>query len=170
MEEIFFESIAYILPASVTGLTVYFIFRNMLKQQLGILRVQVLSEKKKEGLPIKLKANERMLLFCERIHPSKLVMRIPPISENPKDYANLLVTTIEQEFEHNLVQQLYISQQTWAAILAARKATIQTIRTAAENVNSAKNIQENILNEYSKRIPLTETTKEFIKKEVKDLL
>lgn len=170
MEEKIFESIAYILPASVTGLTVYFIFRNMLKQQFNILKIHVLSEKKKEGLPIKLKANERMLLFCERIHPSKLVIRIAPISENPKDYANLIVSTIEQEFEHNLVQQLYVSKETWMAVIASKKAIIHKLKQTAEGSSSASNFRENILNDYSKVLPPTETTIAIIKNEVKKLL
>ena len=170
MEDKIFESIAYILPAAVTGFVVYYMFRDMLKQQVDTLRMQVLKEKKKEGLPIKLKACERMLLFCERIHPSKLVIRVSPISNNPEDYANLLISTIEQEYEHNLVQQLYMSQQTWVAILAAKKAIIQKIRTTAEKASSSKDVQENILIDYSQNVSPTETAKEFIKNEVKDLL
>lgn len=167
MEDKLIESIAYILPAVVTGLVAYYIFRDMLKQQTNYQKMQVLSEKKKETLPIKLKACERMLLFCDRINPSKLVIRVHPISNKPKDYANLLASTIEQEFEHNLVQQLYVSQQTWVAILAAKKAVIQKIRVTAENANEAKDIVENILIDYSKNISPTDTAKEFIIREVK---
>jgi hypothetical protein len=35
---------------------------------------------------------------------------------------------IEQEFEHNLTQQLYLSDASWTIILTAKNNTIQMIR------------------------------------------
>ena len=75
-------------------------------------------------LPIKLQAYERLLLFCERINPVKMLVRIQPISDNTNAYLQLLIANIEQEFEHNLVQQIYISDDTWTAIIATKRAII----------------------------------------------
>lgn len=170
MEDQLIESIFYILPALVTGYVAYYMFNGLLKQQSNIQKMALLSERKKESLPIKLQAYERMLLFCERINPVKMLVRVQPISKSTKDYKELLISTIQQEFEHNLVQQIYISNETWLAIVAAKQAIIQKIRQVAETSNSANDLRENILIDYSKTAPPTDTAISFIKNEVRKLL
>ncbi|WP_299016780.1 hypothetical protein [uncultured Polaribacter sp.] len=170
MEDKIIESIAYILPAAVTGFVAYYMFNGFINNKNEEKRLELLALRKKEALPTKLQANERMLLFCDRINPVKMLMRIQPISDNTPDYLQLLLANIEQEYEHNLVQQIYISDETWMAILAAKNAVINKLRQLSETSNSANDLRENVLIDYSKTLPPTETAIAFIKKEVKDLL
>jgi hypothetical protein len=170
MEDKIIESIAYILPAAVTGFVAYSIFKGFISLQKSEKKLELLSNKSKESLPIKLKAYERMLLFCDRICPIKIVVRITPLSENTNDYLELLLANIEQEFEHNLVQQIYISKDSWTAIIAAKNAVINKLKQVADKANSANDLRENILIDYSKIIPPTETAIAFIKYEVNKLL
>ena len=170
MEDKLLESIAYILPAAVTGFVAYYMFNGFLNQQKTEQKFEHLAKKRKESIPIKLQAYERMLLFCERINPVKMLVRIKPISENTNDYLQLLIGNIEQEFEHNLVQQIYISNETWTAIVAAKSAVINKLKQVAENSNSANDFRENVLLDYSKTLPPTETAISFIKSEVRKLL
>ncbi|PQJ78415.1 hypothetical protein [Polaribacter porphyrae] len=170
MEDKLMESIAYILPAAVTGFVAYYMFNGFLQQQTTEKKMAVLAERKKEALPIKLKAYERMLLFCDRINPVKMLLRVKPLSENTNDYLQLLIANIDQEFEHNLVQQIYISNESWTAIIAAKRAVINKLKMVAEDSNSANDFRENVLIDYSKKLPPTETAIDFIKSEVKKLL
>jgi hypothetical protein len=170
MEDQLLESIAYILPAVVTGLVAYYMFNGFIKQQNIDKNQILLSERKKETLPIKLQAYERMLLFCERINPVKMLVRIKPLSENTPDYLQLLIANIEQEFEHNLVQQIYISNDCWTAILATKNSVINTLKQVAETSNSANGLRENAIIHYSKTLPPTETAILFIKNEVTKLI
>jgi hypothetical protein len=110
------------------------------------------------------------MLFCDRINPVKMLIRIPPISTNTNDYLHLLTANIEQEFEHNLVQQIYISNDSWTAIVAAKSAIILKLKQVAESAKTANELRENILIDYSKTLPPTETAIAFIKNEVKNLL
>jgi hypothetical protein len=170
METQILESIAYILPAAITGLVAYYMFNGFIKHINSEKKLEVLVAQKKEGLPIKLKACERLLLFCDRINPVKMLLRIPPISENTNDYLQLLIANIEQEFAHNLVQQIYISEATWTAIYAAKNAVINKLKQIAENAASANDLREKMLIEYSKSTPPTATAIAFIKNEVRKLL
>jgi hypothetical protein len=77
-------------------------------------------------LPLRL-AYERMTLFMERINPSQLMVRIV-LSENKTTIK--FCNSIEQEFEHNLSQQIYISEKCWSIIVTAKNATIQMMRLA----------------------------------------
>ena len=170
MEDKILESIAYILPAAVTGFVAYYMFNGLIQQQNSTLKMQLLAERKKESLPIKLQAYERMLLFCERINPVKLLLRVKPLSENTNDYLQLVIASIDQEFEHNLVQQIYISKDAWLSIIASKRAVINKLKQVAEDSNSANDLRENILIDYSKTLPPTETAVAIIKSEVKKLL
>ena len=170
MEDKLLESIAYILPAAVTGFVAYYMFNGFIRQQNAEKKLALMAQKKKESLPIKLQAYERMLLFCERINPVKILVRIQPISENTDAYLQLLIANIEQEFEHNLVQQIYISDDVWVAILASKRAIINKLKQTAETSKSANDLRENVLIDYSKMVPPNETAIAFIKNEVKKLL
>jgi hypothetical protein len=170
MEDKLTESIAYTLPAVVLALVVWYVLKSFLAQQTQEKKYAILAEKKKESLPVQLQAYERMLLFCERINPIKMLVRIKPISNNVNDYLQLLINNIEQEFEHNLVQQLYVSKETWMAIIAAKTAVTNKLKQVAETSNSANDLRENVLIDYSKILPPTATAIDFIKSEVKQLL
>ncbi|MGY0407012.1 MAG: DUF7935 family protein, partial [Polaribacter sp.] len=112
MENKLLESIAYILPAAVTGFVAYYMFNGFINNKNSEKKLELLVQQKKEALPIKLQAYERLLLFCDRINPIKMLLRVSPISTNTNDYLQLLIANVEQEFEHNLVQQIYISNDT----------------------------------------------------------
>tara|TARA_R110002050_G_scaffold8499_1_gene31419 strand:+ start:433 stop:945 length:513 start_codon:yes stop_codon:yes gene_type:complete len=170
MEDKIFESIAYILPAAVTGFVAYYMFNGFIKSQNSERKLEILAAKRKDSLPIKLQAYERLLLFCERINPVKMLLRIQPLSTDTNEYLQLLIANIEQEFEHNLVQQIYISDDSWTAIYAAKSAVINKLKQVAENSSSANELRENVLIDYSKTLPPTETAIAFIKNEVKRLL
>lgn len=170
LEDQLLASIAYVLPALVTGYVAYYMFKSYLTQQNSDKSLALLMDKKRESLPVKLQAYERMLLFCERIHPTKLVLRIQPISDSSSEYVSLLILTIEQEFEHNLVQQLYVSEEAWSGILIAKNTVIQIFTNTLEKSKTANEIIENILIDCSKSKQITETAIEIIKIEVKKVL
>lgn len=170
MEYKLLESIAYILPAIVTGLVAYFMFNGFIKNQNSDKKLALLVAKKKDSLPIRLQACERLMLFCERINPVKMLVRIQPLSADTNDYLQLLIGNIEQEFEHNLVQQIYISDDSWTAISAAKSAVINKLKQVAKISNSANDLRENVLIDYSKTLPPTATAIAFIKNEVKKIL
>ena len=85
------KTVVPILPATVTGLVAYYMFKGFIKHQDTSKKLALLSERKKDTLPVSLQAYERMLFFCERINPIKMLVRIKPLSENKRDYLQLLI-------------------------------------------------------------------------------
>ncbi|KAB1159623.1 hypothetical protein F7018_04755 [Tenacibaculum aiptasiae] len=170
MEDQILEGLAYALPALITGGVAYLILSRFIEQDNSEKKFQALVEKKRESLPIKLQAYERLLLFCERINPTKLLTRVKPIGDDTNNYLQLLIANIEQEFEHNLVQQLYVSEDSWKAILAAKLGIIAKFRKSAETAETAKDFRENILIDYSQSENPTQTSITFLKQEVKKLI
>lgn len=101
---------------------------------------------KNEGLkiilPLRLQAYERFVLFLERIHPSNLIMRLNSPDLSAYQLQSLLVRTIREEFEYNLSQQLYISNQAWELIKNAKEETISMINQASAKVGEQAHSSE----------------------------
>ena len=170
MEDKIIESIGYLLPATVTGYIAYYMFNRFVSKTDGNTRANVLAKKNKVVLTVKLQAYERLLLFSDRINPTKILVRIPPISENTQEYLQLLMGNIEQEFEHNLVQQMYVSTDAWTAVVGAKNAVLKKLKHVAESAKNANALRETVLIDYSKSISPTETAIAIIKNDVKKLL
>ncbi len=168
-EEIF-QLFAYLLPAVVTGIVAFYFFRLHTKNEEGRRRYLLHKDSQKNTLPIRLQAYERMALFLERIAIPSLVVRVGPKSSSKNDYENLLIKSIENEFEHNLSQQIYMTDECWNVIKAAKSATIQMIRKAGmSESDSADKLREDILNETMEKQSPSATALSYVKKEVGEL-
>lgn len=165
------ELVCYTIPAIITGLVAYYFFNLHTKNEEGRRRYLLNKEGQKDMLPLRLQAFERMTLFLERINPGKLLIRISPNSEDKIDYENLLISTIEQEFEHNLTQQIYLSDECWNVIVSAKNATIQIIRRTnrTKEVVTANNLREHIMTDLMDKQSPSSVALSYIKKEVQYL-
>jgi hypothetical protein len=165
------ELLSYTLPAVVTGLVAYYFFDLHTKNEEGRRRYLLNKEAQKNALPLRLQAFERMTLYMERINPTKLLIRIAPLSQDKNDYENLIIAQIEQEFEHNLTQQIYMSEECWTIIVTAKNATIQMIRKAnmSDRVDSADKLREVLLNDLMEKQSPSNAALAYIKNEVGQL-
>ena len=141
------ELASYTLPSLITGVVAYQFFNLHTKDEAGRRRFLLHREAQKTALPIRLQAYERMTLFLERISLNQLLIRIAPISTIKTDYEQLIIAHIEQEFEHNLTQQIYITDECWTMILTAKNTIIQTIRKTAldETITNSDKLREKVL-------------------------
>jgi hypothetical protein len=94
----------------------------------------VIQEDRKTLLPLRLQACERLVLFLERIHPQAMLVRLVQPGMSAQQLQVLLVSTIREEFEYNLSQQIYISPTTWDLIRSAREETARLVNRAAAAV------------------------------------
>lgn len=161
----------FAIPSLITGVIAYYFFREHTKNEDGRRRFLLKKDLQVTAMPLRLQAYERMALFLERITPSKLLIRTAPLSSDKEDYVALLIHTIEQEFEHNLSQQIYISDECWNIITTAKNAIIQLIRKAnlLEKTDTANKLREVVLTEMMERRSPTDVALSFIKEEVSDL-
>lgn len=123
------------LPSLIVFAAVYFTFRQYHQQQL---RLQMLESKKgKEGvtLPLRLQAYERLLLLCERIDFADLMLRLILPGTSAREIKSAMLVAVQQEFEHNLTQQLYVSPELWQVLMAAKNKTMDVISYAAEGLS-----------------------------------
>lgn len=166
------ELLAYTLPALITGIIAYYFFNAHLKNEEGRRRYLLQKELQKEALPLRLQAYERMALFLERINPAKLLIRIAPFSDDKNAYENFLIQQIEQEFEHNLTQQIYLSEDCWTVITTAKNSIIQNIRkaTMSEKVDTSHKLREVILSDLLDKQSPSYIAVSYLKTEVIQLM
>lgn len=65
---------------------------------------------------LQLQAYERLILLVDRIALPNLIGRVNQQGLSAKEMQALLVQTIKQEFEYNVTQQIYVTQESWDAV------------------------------------------------------
>lgn len=165
----FFEILKLILPAGIVFLTTYYLVKNFLDQDKGKKVMDLKLANQAVLTPLRLQAYERMVLFLERINPSSMVMKTNKAVSAPILQAELL-KTIRNEFEHNLSQQIYMSNKAWEAVIQAKEETIKIINVSASKVGPNANGMELAQIIVTISSQLTElpakAAVEFIKKEI----
>lgn len=161
-----------LLPAIVVGVLSFYFFNAHTKQEEGRRRFLLHQDNQKNALPQRLQAYERLALFLERIAPGNLLTRVKPYNDDKYDYEALLVKTIEQEYEHNLAQQIYVSPECWNVIRISKNATISIIRKTnmSEKIDGSDRLRETILRDLIDNQAPSETGLSFIKKEVGEFI
>ena len=162
----------YTLPALITGAVAYYSFQSFITSEENRRKFHLLKENQKQALPLKLQAYERLALFLERINPTKILIRVAPLSDSKVDYQNLLIQHIEQEYEHNLTQQIYVSDECWSMIVTAKNTIIQNIRKTVLNpeITTSDKLRESILTNMFDSESVSSIALGYLKNEVKDIL
>jgi hypothetical protein len=121
------EIIKITVPALVVFFTVYYVLKLFLEKD----RERHMAEMKKEQIgssfPLKMQAYERLAIFCERISIPNLLLRVRRENMSADDLRLALMMAIRQEYEHNISQQVYISDKLWEIIVLARDETNKVI-------------------------------------------
>ncbi|MDY7394164.1 hypothetical protein UMM65_02845 [Aureibaculum sp. 2210JD6-5] len=165
------ELLSYTLPAIITGMVAVFFFKQISKNESNRRTYNLLKENQKTALPLRLQAYERMTLFLERISPSNLLVRVVPSSEDKPAYFKKLLANVEQEYEHNLAQQIYISSDCWKTIVTAKNSTLNVLKEAMlqGEVKTANAMREAVLQQQLNEETPTQVAIEYVKQEVKKI-
>lgn len=132
--EVLLEIIKVTVPALIVFLTVYLLMKEHRKKEENLIRIKVQADRlKREANPTKIHAYERLALFCERIKIDKLIMRLRTDEGSTEALKQAMIMAIQQEYDHNVTQQIYVSQQLWEIIQLAKSETISIVKDAADN-------------------------------------
>jgi len=121
------EFLKYIVPSLlIGGLSMYFL-KAFFQEENNKRRYQLKVSSIKQTTPIRFQAYERLTLLLERISMVSLARRIPMSIDSTELYKNILIKQINDEFDHNLSQQIYVTPELWNMIITAKNATIVAI-------------------------------------------
>ena len=168
------EILKIILPALFVLITAYVLLDKLLKNEEKRRNYKLLMENRNTTLPMRLRAYERLILVLERTSPNQLLINTIQPEMNCIEFQTALLTTVRNEFGHNLSQQIYVSNATWSAVKASQESIIKLINACAaqhQPTDAAAALAEHIITVYndSEQTP-TEQATEILKAEVNLLL
>lgn len=168
------QSIALLFPLIIVFLFVYYMLKSFFDQFEKQRKQETRMKFSEETLPIRLQAYERVTLFLERMKPELMIMRLAQPNMNTVDLQQAILENIRSEYEHNLSQQIYLSSEAWAHVIAARQSMIQLVSTSASNEKPDAPYMEyatSLLEEYgSINDDPTSLAIKFLQEEVKEIL
>lgn len=149
--EIAFQLICFMLPSISFFAAAYFftmkwndLQRDKLKAQNALALKQqnagqsqpLINENKRLFFPMQVDAYQRIVLFLERIAPNNIVMRLNNPALPARAFQQVLLDNIRQEYEHNLAQQIFVSQDAWYLARSSKDETVKIINMAASRLSS----------------------------------
>jgi hypothetical protein len=133
--EYVFELLKITIPALTVFLTVYVLLREFLSKQYEKSVLDFKQAQMKTTLPLRLGAYERLSMLCERISLPNLIMRLRTQESTVETLQYALMMAVQQEFEHNITQQVYVSENLWAIIKIAKEDTLGCVNEAAQSLD-----------------------------------
>jgi hypothetical protein len=169
--ETFIDLIKILGPALIVLYAVFLMLRSFQTARLDEIREMTRKQSADTVLPNRLQAYERMVLLLERITPSNLIPRLNNGQYTAQEFQQILIHEIRQEYQHNLAQQIYLSEQAWLYISTAVEDTVtmvnevaMTLEDKATSLDLAKGIFESGVTKETISQAIS-----FIKKEVQTL-
>jgi hypothetical protein len=148
--EIVTDLLKILLPAAVVLYAMFLTVKSFLQKDIYHKQMEVKMKNTETVLPIRLQAYERICLLLERIMPNNLILRINDSSYSARQLHHLLLSDMREEFNHNLSQQVYMSDEAWSLVKNAVESLTSEINKAAQEVDGeaksielAKKIMEN---------------------------
>ncbi len=123
-----------LIPASIVLYAAYLMVRSFIQREIELKKLEVRSRSIETILPARLQAYERMALFLERISPQNLLIRLNNPGYSARDFQKILLDEIRSEYNHNVSQQVYMSEEVWNQVKNAKEDLIILINEAASRI------------------------------------
>ncbi|MFY0591272.1 hypothetical protein [Roseivirga sp.] len=123
------EFLMILIPATLVMYAMFLVVRNFLQKQFDHRLLDLKIKNNETVIPIRLQAYERIALLLERISPNNMLIRLSDPSMSAFAFQQLLLKEIREEFNHNLSQQVYMSEEVWSKV----RVTVNDIVTAVQD-------------------------------------
>ena len=138
------EFILDLLKYAFAGLIVFFtgwyVVKTYLNEKFNFQRMELKKAGLKHTLPLRLQAYERIVLFLERINPESMLIRLHTPGMSAREMQTLVISEIRLEYQHNISQQIYMSDSAWKTVRQVKEETISminnTVNVLPENTSS----------------------------------
>lgn len=137
--DIFISIIQIVLPAGLALYGVYLMIRSFINRDLEKAKLEIRNKSIETVLPNRLQAYERVVLFLERISPQNLLVRINNGEYTSGEFHQILLSEIRNEYNHNVSQQIYMSNEAWELLKSAKEDLIMTINEASSAMSDKNN-------------------------------
>lgn len=161
------------IPAVLILYTAYLLVRSFMNKQLEELHLNIRHKNQEIVLPVRLQAYERMCLLLERINPNNLIPRLNEKDMTAKQLQGLMVSEIRSELNHNLSQQVYMSNDAWMYVSSAVEQLISMINESGNEMTAESSSLDLAKTVFEKNMRNDQDTirgaLSFIKGEIREL-
>ena len=127
------EVLKYTLPGLLVLIASWVVLHQLLKEERDRRDYELNKNTRKEVTSIRLRGYERLSLLLERTTPEHILRDIDLNGLTVRQLQILLLKTIRTEFDHNLSQQIYVSDDTWDSILLVQEELGRFVSTVAQS-------------------------------------
>lgn len=114
------DLLRYTIPSLIVLCAAWIIAHTFYKNEEKKRMHELKRAAQKEISPIRLRAYERLALVLERTQPEHMLLELNINELSVMQLQQTLLRQIRQEFDHNLSQQIYVSEELWDKIILAR--------------------------------------------------
>jgi len=120
--------------------SVVFLFIYKLKFQKKIeKKIEKKTKKNEVNINLKMQAFERLTILLERTEPYRLLSLIDK-SEKDLDKIELtLLNSLVSEYEYNLSQQVYVSDNLWNLVIISKNKSVAIISSVKSSLSNKSN-------------------------------
>jgi hypothetical protein len=122
-----------VLPAGLVIYGMYLTIMSFMKKEREKMAVELKTANNQVITPLRIQAGERLCLLLERITPNNLVRRVNNPEYSAREFYGQLLNEVREEFNHNLSQQVYFSDETWESVRRAVESVVTIINTAMQD-------------------------------------
>ena len=127
---IFLDIMKAVLPAVLVIIVAYSMLSKFINSGLEKMRMEQRFKTSSSVVPIKLQAYERLVLFLERNSLQALIREHNSPNVSATALRSLMISVLNQEYNHNLSQQIYVSSQAWSMLKVVKEEIIVFINNA----------------------------------------
>jgi CRISPR/Cas system endoribonuclease Cas6 (RAMP superfamily) len=171
--EILYDLLKITIPSVIVAYLAYLLVRSFLQNKLEEVLLAMRQKNQEVALPIRLQAYERICLLLERTAPANLAQRLSNAEYTAGEFQQIMIHEIRQEYNHNLSQQVYVSNDAWMYISSAIEQVISDINAAArgldEKANSIDLVKLVLEAESEKEVNVLQQALTFVKEEARNL-
>ncbi len=132
----FIAVLLFLVVFAVAAYLIYSLTKQYFNNRHQARLIDLQQQRAQPTLPLRLQACERLILLCERISIPNLISRLRTEGASVNDLRLAMLIAIQQEFEHNITQQLYVSENLWNIIILSRNNTADIVNMVAQKLDA----------------------------------
>jgi hypothetical protein len=115
-------------PSLLIIVGMFLTLKTMSRNLEKTLRSEIIRQNNQDFVKLKLAAYERLALLLERTSIPTLIQKFAKSGTRAAEVSQLMLISINEEFNFNISQQVFVSQQTWGTIKIVKEQSIMLIQ------------------------------------------
>lgn len=128
------QILGYCIPSLFVLLSTWLVLQKVYKNETEKRSWELKRTTQKEINSARLRAYERLTLLLERTTPERMLVELNIAEMSVPQVQQHLLRTIRMEFDHNMSQQIYVSNEVWDMLIRARDEMGAFVTTIASQL------------------------------------